>query len=76
MEKKLYKNKARGKICGVCAGIAEYLNVDVTIIRLIWIILVFAFGTGILAYFVCALIMPDKKDIFNDPNNFNNNNNF
>lgn len=70
MEKRLYKNKACGKICGVCAGIAEYLNVDVTIIRLIWVILVFILGTGILAYFVCALIMPDKSDLFNKPNNF------
>ena len=35
VEKKLYKNKAQGKVCGVCAGLSEYLNCDVTIIRII-----------------------------------------
>ena len=73
MSKKLYKNKAHGKISGVCAGLAEYFDLDVTIIRVLWLIAVFACGTGILAYIACALVMPDKSQIEND---FNNNNNF
>ena len=48
------------KIAGVCGGIAEYLNVDSTIVRLICIALVFGWGTGLLAYIVAALIMPTK----------------
>ncbi len=47
------------KLCGVCGGIAEYLNVDPTIIRLIWVLLVFCFGTGVLAYVIAAIIMPE-----------------
>ena len=44
-------------------GIAEYFDLDPTIIRLLWIILIFCAGTGILAYFVAALIMPRKSEI-------------
>lgn len=39
---------------GVCGGIAEYLNIDPTIVRLLWAIAAFMFGSGILAYIVCA----------------------
>lgn len=61
--KKLYKSKIDNKICGVCGGIAEYFNIDSTIIRLIWVIAVFAsFGTGVLAYFIAAIVMPDMPD--------------
>ena len=43
--------------------IAEYFDVDPTIVRVIWAILIFAYGTGVLAYFVCALCMPKKSEI-------------
>ena len=56
--KRLRKSKER-KLCGVCGGIAEYLGVDPVIIRLIWAILVFCVGTGIIAYIIAALVMPD-----------------
>lgn len=47
-------------ICGVCGGIGEYLNIDPTVIRLIWVILSIAsFGTGLIAYIIAALIMPE-----------------
>lgn len=68
--KKLYKIKNEGKISGVCAGVAEYLGADVTLIRLLWALVGLAFGTGIVAYIICAVVMPDKSDIFNNPNNF------
>lgn len=68
--KKLYKIKNEGKILGVCAGVAEYLGADVTLIRILWVLAVCALGTGIALYIIAALIMPDKSDIFNDPNNF------
>ncbi|MGN0106747.1 MAG: PspC domain-containing protein [Hominilimicola sp.] len=60
--KKLYKSGYDRKICGVCGGIAEYLNVDSTWIRLAWAGLICCFGTGILVYFLAALILPDKPN--------------
>ena len=44
--KKLRKSKTEKKICGVCGGIAEYFNIDPTIVRLIWVLLFFAYGAG------------------------------
>lgn len=63
MKKRLYKIEEGKKICGVCGGIAEYFDIDPTIIRLLWILLVFCVGTGILAYLVAAIIMPKKSAI-------------
>ena len=60
MEKKLYKSVKDRKIAGVCGGIAEYLNIDSNVIRIIWVIFAFGFGTGILAYIICALILSDN----------------
>ena len=60
MEKKLYKSLKDRKIAGVCGGIAEYLNIDSNVIRIIWVVFAFGFGTGILAYIICALILSDN----------------
>lgn len=59
--KRLRKAREDRKISGVCGGIAEYINVDPTVIRLLWILLtVFTAGVGgVVAYIVCAMIMPD-----------------
>ena len=57
--KKLYKSDVDRKLCGVCGGIAEYLGIDSMIVRLIWVVLVVFFGTGILAYIIAALVIPD-----------------
>ena len=59
--KKLYKSNNR-MLCGVCAGLAEYLGIDPTIVRVIWAALALT-GTGILLYIVAALIMPENMDI-------------
>ncbi|MDR1905764.1 MAG: PspC domain-containing protein [Clostridiales bacterium] len=61
-EKKLYKNSKNKKIFGVCAGIAEYFNIDVTLVRILCIAAVCTFGTGILAYIIAALITPEKPE--------------
>ena len=61
--KKIYKIEEGKKIFGVCGGIAEYLNIDPVIIRVIWGILAFACGTGIIAYLVCAFVFPKKSEI-------------
>ncbi len=62
MEKKLYKSNMDKKICGVCGGIAEYLNIDSTVIRLIAVLAVVFAGCGLLAYIVAALVMPNKPE--------------
>ena len=48
-------------LCGVCAGIAEYINIDPTIIRVIWVLYTLLSGIGLFAYIVCSLVMPDKE---------------
>ena len=57
--KKLYKSQTDKKLCGVCGGIAEYFNIDATIVRLIWALLTVFFGSGVLIYIIAALVMPD-----------------
>ena len=61
--KNLYKIDKGRKIDGVCGGIAEFLDLDPTIVRLAWIIFAACAGGGILAYFIAALIMPRKADV-------------
>jgi len=58
--KKLYRSGTSRMICGVCGGIGEYLNVDATLIRLIWTIFACT-GSGILAYFIAAIIIPSDR---------------
>ena len=64
--KRLYKIDKGRKIDGVCGGIAEFLNVDPTLVRLAWILFTVCAGGGILAYFIAALIMPRKADVISD----------
>lgn len=58
MKKKLYKSSKNKMIDGVCAGIAEYFNIDPTLVRLGAVVLTCAGGGGILAYIICAIIVP------------------
>ena len=58
-DKRLYKSSVNYMICGVCGGIAEYLAVDPTLIRLAWVIFTcLSAGTGIIAYSIAAIIIP------------------
>ena len=60
--KKLYRSTSNRMIAGVCAGVAEYLNIDPTVVRVVWAIAsIFAF-VGVVAYIACALIIPEKPD--------------
>lgn len=61
MKKRLYKSITDKKMCGVCGGIAEYFEVDSTIIRLAWVLFTALGGSGIIAYIVAALVMPEKE---------------
>ena len=60
MEKKLYRSRDGKLICGVCAGIAEYFNVDPTVVRVAFALFACMCGSGILAYLIAAVIMPPK----------------
>ena len=58
MDKKLYKDRSHQMLCGVCAGFANYLNMDVTVVRLLTVLLAFT-QVGILFYIIAAIVMPD-----------------
>lgn len=60
--KKLYKSSTDKKIAGVCGGIAEYFNIDSTLVRLGWVLFSLLGGSGILAYIICALVIPNDPD--------------
>lgn len=62
MEKKLYRSKTDKKICGVCGGLAEYFNIDTTIVRLVTAALVLFVGSGLIAYIIAALIIPQNPN--------------
>jgi len=61
-KKYLYRDVENQKIFGVAAGLSDYLELDVTVIRVIWIILLFCGGSGVLAYLILALVI-DPKDV-------------
>ena len=61
MEKRLYKSKKDRMICGVSGGLAEYFDVDPTLVR-IGAALICCSGYGIVAYIVAAVIMPEKVE--------------
>ena len=56
MKKRLYKSSTDKKVCGVCGGIANYFDVDPTVIRLIWVIFTLVGGSGLIAYIIAAII--------------------
>ncbi len=62
--KKLYRSKEQRMICGVCGGIAEYFNIDPTIIRLIWVLFGLTGGSGLLVYFIAAIVIPDAASVY------------
>ena len=65
MTKTLYRSIADKKLCGVCGGLGEYFEVDSTLIRLLWVIFTFMGGAGLLAYIVCAIIVPQQNQLPN-----------
>ena len=59
--KRLYRSKTNKVIAGVCGGLGDYFGVDPVLFRLLWVLLMFGYGFGILAYLVAWLIIPLKK---------------
>jgi len=59
--KKLYRSRTDKKIFGVCGGLADYFDVDVTVIRILFLIALLCVGGGLIAYLICALVMPEQR---------------
>ena len=57
--KRLTRSATDRKLAGVCAGIAEYFDIDPTVVRIGWIVFSLMGGCGLLAYILCALLMPE-----------------
>ncbi len=58
MDKKLYRSRDK-VISGVAGGIADYFYIDPTIVRLLWVLVAFMGGTGIIAYIICIVVIPE-----------------
>ena len=59
-EKKLYRDMKNKTICGVCSGLAKYLAMDVSVVRLIAVLLCLFVGGGVLAYIIAAIVIPEE----------------
>lgn len=62
--KKLYRSNTDKMLCGVCAGIAEYFEIDASIVRLGFVFFSLWVGSGLLAYLICALIIPINPSMY------------
>jgi phage shock protein C len=56
--KRLMRSSRDKKIAGVCGGLAEYFDIDATIIRVVWLLAIFLGGTGVLAYLILWIVLP------------------
>ena len=62
MNKRLYRSRNSRMLCGVCGGIAEYFDIDPTLVRLGWALFCALGGSGIIAYIIAAIIIPECAD--------------
>lgn len=63
--KRLYRSRENRMVCGVCGGLADYFNIDPTIVRLgLVLLMAISCGTGLLAYFIAAVIIPDQPQTY------------
>jgi phage shock protein C len=58
ISKRLMRSSRDKKIAGVCGGLAEYFDIDPTIIRVLWLLAIFLGGTGVLAYIILWIVLP------------------
>ena len=63
MRKRLYRVEQGKMICGVCGGIAEYFDLDPSLVRLGWIVFCALGGSGVLAYIIAAIVIPTKSSV-------------
>jgi phage shock protein PspC (stress-responsive transcriptional regulator) len=66
-EKKLYRSRSQKMVSGVCGGLSEYFDVDVSVIRVLWVIgTLLSIGLGLLAYVVMLIIFPEQPEELDD----------
>ena len=63
MRKRLYRVEQGKMLCGVCGGIAEYFDIDPSLVRLGWIVFCALGGSGVLAYIIAAIVIPTKSSV-------------
>jgi phage shock protein PspC (stress-responsive transcriptional regulator) len=63
MERKLYRSETDRMLGGVCGGLAEYFNIDSTILRLVFVLFVLWGGGGALAYIICWIVIPTESSL-------------
>lgn len=62
-QRRLMLDKANKKVAGVCAGFARYFEVDVTLVRVLWLAIAIGTGVGFIGYVVAWIIMPSDKGL-------------
>ncbi|MBI4267953.1 MAG: PspC domain-containing protein [Chloroflexi bacterium] len=67
MEKRLYRSRTDRMIWGVCGGLAKYFDIDPVLVRVIFILLIFAGGIGIIGYIILALVVPVESSQASEP---------
>jgi len=66
-DKKLFRSRSQKMVGGVCGGLSEYFDIDVSVVRILWVIgTLLSIGLGILAYIVMLIIFPEQPDDLND----------
>ena len=66
-EKKLYRSRNQKMVGGVCGGLAEYFEIDVSVVRVLWVIgTLLSVGLGVLAYIVMLIVFQEQPDEFED----------
>ncbi len=63
MKKRLYKSRTEKKLGGVCGGIAMYFEIDPTLVRLAWVAFTILGGSGILAYIIALIVIPEEMEM-------------
>lgn len=69
--RQLFRNKQKGRIGGVCAGLGEYFEVDITLIRALFLVALLGFGSGFLMYVILWIVLPERTQNFQDESNVN-----
>ena len=58
--RKLFKSNTNRMLCGVCGGIGEYFKIDPTLVRILWVVFCMCGGSGVIAYIIAAIIIPEQ----------------
>ena len=61
--KRLYRILSQRKIAGVCAGFAKYLNMDVTLVRILWVLVTLLTGMTLIVYIIAWIVLPTENDL-------------